>query len=321
MYAHPDSLRQQNSLLADTKPLLPVYVAQIFYVAALALTKVSLVCMYLRIFWAHPPFKLACYGALAFIIIPSTAILATTIVSCDPVPFFWDRDLSAGQCLDVTALAYANSAFAAAQDALLIALPIAMLWQLNMSTRKKIHIGVMFAVGSLGLVATIIRLFTLHIFGNLADPTWDYVAIVYWTTIELAAGLIASCLPAVRMLLDRIPFSGGIFHIGSTNRTRSRSGGGGDKGAAGPHILMEVRRRPTAEVGVDEVGVSSSAGGRSFTWKDEVDGWDDRSSARGGGTLTSSSKGGSAGRAEFASWPRKGELREEVDVEAMGRAF
>ncbi|CAN8097802.1 unnamed protein product [Discula destructiva] len=201
---------------ALTKVLQLVYISEIFYVAALALTKVSLVCMYIRIFRTYPPFKLACYGALAFIILPSTVIILVTILSCQPVPYFWNRDIPNGKCVDVAALAYANSAFAVAQDALLIVLPIGMLYTLNMSLRKKALIGLMFAVGGLGLVATIIRLRTLNVFGDLADPSWDYVPVVYWTTIEQAAGIIASCMPAVRKLAERI--FGPMWRFGSTLR-------------------------------------------------------------------------------------------------------
>lgn len=205
--------------------------------------------MYLRIFWAYLPFKLACYGVLLFIILPSAAIILVTIFSCQPIAYFWDRDIPKGTCLDVSALAYANSAFAVAQDTTLIVLPIFMLWSLNMSRKKKAFIGLMFAVGSIGLVATIIRLRTLYVFGSLDDPTFDYIPVVYWTTIELAAGMIASCMPAVRILLERF-FK--VFHL-STNRSRGDS----------EPIRMERQRRPTAEV-VDPL--------ESPMWKNEV--WD-----------------------------------------------
>lgn len=190
--------------------------------------------MYLRIFWAYLPFKLACYSALAFITLPSAAIILITILSCDPIPFFWDRDLPAGRCTDVAALAYANSGLAVAQDALLMALPVAMLWRLNMPQRRKVLVGGMLAVGSVGLVATVVRLRTLAVFDSLADPTWDYVPVVYWTSVELAAGIVASALPAVRKL-GEMGFGGG--------------GGGGGGGGSSGSVRLERRRRPTAGVG------------------------------------------------------------------------
>lgn len=75
-------------------------------------------------------------------------IFLMTISSCHPVAYFWDRDLH-GQCLDVNALAYANSGMSIAQDLIIIALPLPVLTKLNMSMKKKIGVGFMFAVGSL----------------------------------------------------------------------------------------------------------------------------------------------------------------------------
>lgn len=243
-------------LLTTTTQTRTVYVAEIIYVVALALTKASILSMYLRIFWAFPPFQVACYLALGFILLPSAVITLVTIFSCRPVAYFWDRDVrvalaaasaSTGAaalptCVDVGALAYANSGFAVAQDVVLIALPVGMLWRLNMSRRRKALVAVMFAVGSLGLVATVARLRVLYVFGDFTDPTWTWVPVVYWTTAELAAGIICSCLPAVRILLER--FSR-VFRLTTTTGGE----GGAAAGECSSHVVairMERARRQTA---------------------------------------------------------------------------
>ena len=204
---------------ALTRILRLLYVSEIMYIVVLAITKASIVCMYLRIFWAYRPFQIICYTVLAFITLSSAVITILTIVSCEPIAYFWNRDIANGSCLDVTALAYANSGFAVAQDLIITLLPIYMLWSLNMNRKKKFFIGIMLAVGGLGVIATIVRLKTLSAFGNLSDPAWTYTPLVYWTTVELAAGIIASCLPAVRILLER---SFKVFSL-STNRSEPSS--------------------------------------------------------------------------------------------------
>jgi hypothetical protein len=75
-------------------------------------------------------------------------IFLMTVFSCHPVAYFWDRDLH-GQCLDVNALAYANSGMSIAQDLIIIALPLPVLTKVNMSMKRKIGVAIMFAVGSL----------------------------------------------------------------------------------------------------------------------------------------------------------------------------
>ncbi|KUI53608.1 hypothetical protein VP1G_00986 [Cytospora mali] len=190
-----------------------LYIGEIIYIVVLTLTKASIVCMYLRIFWAYPPFQKACYVVLGYIILPSIVIIFLTIFSCQPIQYFWDRDLT-GSCRDVTAVAFVNSGFAVSQDLVIILLPVYMLWNLNMNWKRKIFIGIMFAIGGLGLIATIIRLRTLFTFGDLSDPTWSYVPLIYWTTVELSAGIVVSCLPAVRILLERF-FK--VFNLSTTN--------------------------------------------------------------------------------------------------------
>ncbi|KAI3394091.1 hypothetical protein diail_3215 [Diaporthe ilicicola] len=179
------------------------YASEIVYVVVLALIKVSIITMYIRIFWAYRPFYIACYVVLTFVILSSSIITILTILSCRPVQFFWNRDILGGACLDITALAYANSGLAVFQDLIIVVLPMFMLWNLQMSRKKKVFIGIMFALGGVGLLATIARLQTLKNFGTTVDPTWGWVPVVYWTSVELAAGIIASCLPAVRILLER----------------------------------------------------------------------------------------------------------------------
>lgn len=211
-----------------------LYVAEVIYIVVLAMTKASIVCMYLRIFWAYPPFQITCYAVLAFVILPSIVITLLTIFSCKPVQYFWDRDIANGSCLDINALAYANSGLAVAQDMIITVMPIYMLWKLNMSRKKKFFIGIMFAIGGMGLIATIIRLKTLSAFGDLSDPAWSYVPLVYWTTVELAAGIVVSCLPAVRILLER------FFVIFTLNTQNSKSR------PPSPIMLQQRQRKASA---------------------------------------------------------------------------
>lgn len=114
----------------------------------LAVTKISILALYLRLF----PYKSVRYAALATIglIALSTAILFfMTVFSCHPVSFFWNKDIRGGKCLNVNKLAYANSAMSIIQDLIIVAIPLPVLAKLNMGMKKKIGVGVMFTLGSL----------------------------------------------------------------------------------------------------------------------------------------------------------------------------
>ncbi|PVH95322.1 hypothetical protein DM02DRAFT_675569 [Periconia macrospinosa] len=187
----------QNGQLKDN--LLLFFIASTTYVIVLGMIKVSIVMFYLQIFpWRN--FRILSYTLIAYIVSSNLAIFLATVFSCWPVRRFWDRDVK-GTCLDISALAFANSGNAIAQDFLLIILPIIFVGKLNVSNRRKVVIGIMFAVGTLGFVATIVRLKFLLDFKVSIDPTWDYVEVTIWTTIELASGFVSVCLPAIRQLI------------------------------------------------------------------------------------------------------------------------
>ncbi|KNG46807.1 cytidine and deoxycytidylate deaminase zinc-binding region [Stemphylium lycopersici] len=172
------------------------------YVIVLGLIKVSLVLFYLDIF-KTPRFQIVAYVTLASIIISSLVIFLLTIFICSPIQSFWNRDVK-GKCLDLQGIAYANSASAIAQDVILLVLPLCFVRNLQMKRYRKVAVGSMFAIGTFGCIATIVRFHTLTTFDISVDPTWDYVPVTVWTEVELAAGFVCVSLPSTRVLLNRI---------------------------------------------------------------------------------------------------------------------
>lgn len=177
--------------------------AEIVYVFVLLLAKLSLVVFYLRIFTV-PKFRIAAYTLIGFLIIGQFAIGFLTIFSCHPIELFWNRDIHTGGCLDINQLAYANSALAIIQDLVILALPVAMLPGLQMNRNKKISVAMVFLLGSVGFISTIIRLQVLAVFGNSIDPTWDYAPVVWWTTVELGVVIVCACMPMIRNLVEKL---------------------------------------------------------------------------------------------------------------------
>jgi hypothetical protein len=186
--------------------------------------KVSLVFFYLEIFTTRQ-FRVAAYIVLTYIVVNSLVIFFLTIFSCTPISGFWNRDVKA-KCLDVQALAYANSGSAILQDLILLILPMVFIRNLQMKRYRKIAVGLMFAFGTFGCVATIVRLRTLLSFRISLDPTWDYVPVTIWTELELAAGFVCVSMPSIRILIMKaVPVRVREFlsHVTQSSRSRSRS--------------------------------------------------------------------------------------------------
>jgi hypothetical protein len=145
------------------------WISESVYVLDLGLTKISILVFYLRIF-PHRIFRYAAFATIGMIMVSMMLIFFLTLFSCHPVSYFWDKDQH-GRCLDVNALAYANSSMSIVQDLIITILPLPILANLNIGTKKKIGVSFMFAVGSFGCIVSMIRLKALLSFGSSIDPT------------------------------------------------------------------------------------------------------------------------------------------------------
>ncbi|KAF2849475.1 hypothetical protein T440DRAFT_469241 [Plenodomus tracheiphilus IPT5] len=241
------------------------YIAQATYVVVLGMIKVSLVLFYLEIFKTNQ-FKISAYVVIAYIIVNSLIIFLLTVFSCKPVDSFWNRDIK-GQCMDVQALAFANSASAIVQDAILLILPLVSIRNLQMKRYRKLAVSFMFSIGTFGCIATIIRLHSLLHFSISVDPTWDYVQPTIWTELELAAGFVCVSLPSIRILLVRIlpvgvkEFLSHISH--SASRSRSHQVRNQDPSSPQSKEWNEPSTWVNISHGADSNGTESKSG-KSF---------------------------------------------------------
>ncbi|KAG9195625.1 hypothetical protein G6011_00746 [Alternaria panax] len=186
--------------------LLPIlryfFICWTTYIIVLGLIKVSLILFYLEIFHTSS-FRITAYIVLTAVVINSIIIFFLTTFVCNPVESFWNRDVK-GKCSDLQAIAYANSASAIAQDMIILFLPLFFIRKLQMKRYRKVAVSFMFAIGTFGCIATIVRLHTLTKFKISIDPTWDYVPVTIWTELELAAGFVCVSLPSVRLLMVKL---------------------------------------------------------------------------------------------------------------------
>ena len=193
-----------------------VYIAEVIYVIQLAVPKLSILVFYVSSI-PDNGFRLAVFATMGFIIL-STAIISTlSIISCYPIPFFWDRDLK-GRCLDINGVAFGIGGLSIVQDVIIIALPIPILRGMRLPWKEKIIVLLMLAAGSSWVtirmkissnilivsrtvLISVLRVRSIVGYGNSNDPSWDYVVITTWSIYEVYVTIITASLPAVRSLL------------------------------------------------------------------------------------------------------------------------
>ncbi|KAG4422199.1 hypothetical protein IFR04_004705 [Cadophora malorum] len=198
------------------------YAVQLFYVIIQTLAKMSILLLYLRIFPSQR-FRLVCKIFMVFMVCHGTAFFFVVAFQCVPVRSIWDREI-VGQCVNSQALIYAGAGFSIFEDFAIMLLPIFELKGLNLSRRKRIALGFMFALGSFACVTSIVRIKYVTSYGNTIDETWNYVDVVIWSSIETYTAVICACLMCIRPLIMKyIP---GVFPttVNSRNNTNKSWG-------------------------------------------------------------------------------------------------
>ncbi|USP75528.1 hypothetical protein yc1106_02802 [Curvularia clavata] len=216
------------------------YMAGAVYGVVLGLIKVVLLLSYLNIFFDRR-FRLLAYITMAAIVISTTTIFFLSVFLCSPIESFWNRDIK-GKCISPRNVSYANSASAIVQDIILLVLPLVYIRNLQVNRWRKIAVGFMFAAGTFGCIATIVRMHTLTLYNISFDPTWDYAPVATWTGLELAAGCVCASLPAIRILASRcLPTSFKAF----ISRVTNSSNRSGRSNGTGRHAKLPVFTPPT----------------------------------------------------------------------------
>ncbi|KAL9587326.1 MAG: hypothetical protein Q9203_003554 [Teloschistes exilis] len=180
-----------------------IYALEFLYLPAVALPKLSLLSLYLRIF-VKRCFKMSTWAVVVLIILNWVAFLLASIFECWPVAYQWNKKIPGGHCFDVQLFYRMVNIPNLVTDVAMLALPIPMVWQLQTSKSRKAGLMVVFLTGSVGMIASCVR---LAIFSNsdaFKDNTWRSVTLVAWSIIEPSMYLIAACLPNLRPLVSSL---------------------------------------------------------------------------------------------------------------------
>ncbi|CAH0032525.1 unnamed protein product [Clonostachys rhizophaga] len=183
-----------------------VYIVQTFYPTLLGLSKISVLCFYLRIF-PEKQFRRLVYIGMALIAIPTIVITFITIFQCKPISLMWEGWLLpyyGGKCFDMHVVTFVAAGFNIAQDLFVVVLPLVPVWHLKMDTRTKWGVMVMLGLGVFITVTSCVRVPYIAAFGRTYNPTWDYEDILMWSGLELSVTIIVACLPAMGALMKQV---------------------------------------------------------------------------------------------------------------------
>ncbi|KAF2014735.1 hypothetical protein BU24DRAFT_371479, partial [Aaosphaeria arxii CBS 175.79] len=199
------------------------YGAQIVYKIVPTLTKVSIVCLYYRIFAVSKSwFRTACHLMNGFIIASGLAFTIATIFQCNPIAAFWDKTISPAKCFKNEPWWISFSVIQIVTDFALLALPISRVFHLSMTKAEKFGLVLVFCTGGFVTFASIYRATTLASSAGDPDPTWGPIPATVWSVIEVNAGIVCACLPMLRHPFLKL-LSPIIGSVRTTTNQHSRS--------------------------------------------------------------------------------------------------
>lgn len=122
------------------------YIFELFYIVAVVLPKLSMICLYLRIMTARST-RILVYLTMAVLLANWLAFMLVAIFQCLPVEHQWDHSIT-GYCIDTTAFFRASGIPNILTDIAILILPLPMVWRLHTSAMKRLGLTVVFLVGS-----------------------------------------------------------------------------------------------------------------------------------------------------------------------------
>lgn len=117
------------------------------YTTSVALIKISILCLYLRIFPSRG-FRTATYVVGASIIAWWIALLGVSVFQCRPFYVFWNHTVQ-GSCLAMQTAFIANAAPNVVQTVIVLAMPVEKIWGLHTSRAQKLRLFTTFGLGGL----------------------------------------------------------------------------------------------------------------------------------------------------------------------------
>jgi hypothetical protein len=115
------------------------------WIASSTVVKLAVLLLYWRLFPSQT-LKRVVYFMATFVCCYYIACTVTFVLQCYPAYAFW-VPTAAEHCINRNVFYMAAAVLGMCSDIVLVLTPIPILWKLNMSTRKKLQVSVVFFLG------------------------------------------------------------------------------------------------------------------------------------------------------------------------------
>ncbi|KAI1387194.1 plasma membrane protein Pth11-like protein [Hypoxylon trugodes] len=191
------------------------WVFGLIFPLTLGCIKTSFLFFYMRIFSVtrRSTVNYVLVGMIILVVSLSTAFFLADLIQC-VTNWSMMEGPSADiliYCTHMMKTAFAISICDFITDAMIIVIPIPLVWRLNLTTSKKFAASAVFLLGAVSTIASVIRLGMMSIMMfRIGQPEFDpmnegslLTEYLYWGLIELGIGVCAACLPTLQFLVRK----------------------------------------------------------------------------------------------------------------------
>ncbi|KAI0973639.1 hypothetical protein F4678DRAFT_459120 [Xylaria arbuscula] len=200
-----------------------LFVTELLYGLVFPIEKTTILLLYLRLFHVHRWFRITTYILITYIWLWGISEVIVAIAQCIPVAYQWDKSLD-GHCINQLAYYRWVSVPNVIHDVVMLVLPLPMVWSLQIDLRQKVALSGVFLIGSIGCIASFVRLSIFFKLNALSDNTWASIQLQSWTLAETGVILISACLPALWPLILRAITRAGTLRSGLSKGSSAREG-------------------------------------------------------------------------------------------------
>lgn len=147
-YGHVKNIVLEHGAGPITKLSQLIVPLQFLWVLSLSCTKMSILCLYLRIF----PYRWitwSSYATMSIIVAWTVATILAGCLICRPFAFNWDKTIPDGRCGNQVTSFTVTGVINLVTDIVVLLLPMQPLYQLQMATYKKVVFISIFGLGIL----------------------------------------------------------------------------------------------------------------------------------------------------------------------------
>ncbi|CAI6338473.1 unnamed protein product [Periconia digitata] len=191
--------------------LIGVFCNELIHPFAVAIPKICVVLVYLRVFTGKGE-RMAAKILIGAIMTTCLAFTIALMFQCRPFKFNWDKTIPDGTCFDIVIFGQSSSIPNIVTDLVLLILPIRTVTVLKISKGRKIGLMIIFLTGGVGIVASVIRTYIFFMTDLSTDWTYTSVALIRWTLLEPSLYLLAACSlsfkPLFRLVIRFLQYHG-----------------------------------------------------------------------------------------------------------------